>query len=630
MKKRLIAIVAFIMSVITAFSVSGCNLITTDKDRDNNQVVATVSISKDAPLEKILKDELTIAYMNYGYYYVYTGSYSNAEIYDVIINNLVNTRIMVQHIITEFDKDQNFATNDPYTKWELERYLTLDNTGVKGDDSFVLSEINKAEYETLVLINDLIDSYEEAEEASLKDTSTEPVRTTPTNAANDTEVADSEKADYIEKGIDKGEIGSKRLDAYNKLVKELEKAGLLGENFNGEDLKTSDYYKENLKIRYENLLIEKYQKGIQKQIRETVTFEDLKEKYAEMYNAQTGKFTSEEEFSSAVSSASAKSPVLYSPYSGYGYVYNLLLGVDEVQEAYISNLKGNTSEIRDERNKILASTVAVDKRGSWITAGYDYDEARNVFTGDYTLCPDSPLAYQGEVEILKAKTEDEAGEYRVEPKAYSLTEFVNMMDTYLFGEVKENDSDVNTNLNWYRKVKLPINSATNYDEKIAELLFAYSTDPGSLNTYKGYVITPNPSESGSETFVEEFAEAGRKLLEMGGNSYMIVATNYGYHVMFYSEALNVNVNYDTLVKYLNATYGTKTESEWEEEYNQILADWDNYEGEDNYLYILQDMYTSKLVDNAIKENESQVVNEYRYNNDYVVIYESRFADLKKA
>ncbi|MBO5927885.1 MAG: hypothetical protein J6Q32_03435 [Clostridia bacterium] len=640
MKKRFIAIVSFILSLITVLSVSGCKIITTDKERDNNQVVATVSISKDAPKDKILKNEMTIAYMNYGYYYVYSGQSTVSDIFDIIIDNLVNTRIMIQNAISEVDEDPNFETkNAGYDKWDVKRYLTIEdkeldeNGNIKNEDTFVLSEASNALYETLVLINDLIESYEKAEDPNLQDTVTAPVRTAPTSAEVDTTVSDVEKFNYIKKGIEKGEIGSARLEAYNKFVKELERAGLLGDEFDGADLTTSQYFKENEKIRLENIFIEKYQKGIQKSIRESVTFNDLLDRYKEMYNAQVGKFENEKDFSSAISSAYAQSPIVYSPYSGYGYVYNLLLGADEVQLAIIEGLKGNSENFKKQRKDILASTVAVDQRGSWITSGYDYDESLNTFTGDYTLVKDAvnSLAYKGTVEILKAKTDKEAGEYRVDPTVYNLEGFVEMMDTYLFGSVQTNDADVNSDINWYRKVTLPANSADEYDAKIGELLFAYSTDAGSLNTYKGYVITPNPSESGSETFVEEFAKAGRELLKMGGNSYMIVATKFGYHVMFYSQALGIDVNYDTLVAYLNATNGLNEDiTYWQGKYNEILANWDDFDDADNYLYLMQNLYSSTLVENSIKEKEASIVNKYRHDTDYVVIYESRFADLKKA
>lgn len=637
MKKKFVAIISFILSLITAISVSGCNLVTTDKQRDNNQVVATVSISKDAPKEKIFKNELTIAYMNYGYYYVYTGSYTQAEIYDVIVDNLVNSKITLQYAMSEMDSDVSYAPkNDGYGKWDIERYLTLEDEGTKGNSDFTLSEYNSAKYDTILLINNLIESYEVEDNPLLSDITTSKVRTVPTNASNSTKVSDSEKADVISEGIIKGEIGSKRLEAYNKLVKELEKAGLLGEGFSGTDLSTSDYYKDNLKISLEEALIEKYEGAIQKKARETVTFNDLKEKYAEMYSAQTGKFESESEFSSAINSAYAQSPIVYSPYSGYGYVYNLLLGADDIQLAMIQNLKGNTQEKREARRQILASTTAKDLRGSWITSGYDFNYVEThktgTFTGLYTFAKNSvnSLKYQGTVELLKEKTDKESAEYRVTPNVYDLDEFVEMMDTYLFGAVQTNDADVNTNASWYRKVTLPANSAQEYDAKISELLFAYSTDPGSLNTYKGYVISPKPSESGSESYKIEFAEAGRKLLTMGGNSYMIVATDYGYHVMFYSQVLDASVNYPTLIDYLNATNGIdETESYWQAVYNDVISNWDDIENSNDYLYLLQNIYSSNIANNAIMEKKASIINEYRYNTDYVVIYEDRFNDLKK-
>ena len=90
------------------------------------------------------------------------------------------------------------------------------------------------------------------------------------------------------------------------------------------------------------------------------------------------------------------------------------------------------------------------------------------------------------------------------------------------------------------------------DAKINELLFAFSTDPGSLNKYKGYVISPNNTEG----FVESFSDAGKELLAMGGKSYIIVASDYGYHVIYF-VASNDNY-YDSEIRAAKAEEDSKS------------------------------------------------------------------------
>ena len=47
-----------------------------------------------------------------------------------------------------------------------------------------------------------------------------------------------------------------------------------------------------------------------------------------MYNAQKNKFNTETAYVEGLGTQTKSAPIVYNPYSGYGYVYNLLLGVD--------------------------------------------------------------------------------------------------------------------------------------------------------------------------------------------------------------------------------------------------------------------------------------------------------------
>lgn len=104
-----------------------------------------------------------------------------------------------------------------------------------------------------------------------------------------------------------------------------------------------------------------------------------------MYNAQKNYTVSE--YETALSGWSASSPVVYNAYGGYGYVYNLLIGVNAAQNAEISALKEesnlSTAEYRAKRAEILSRVEAKDLRSTWITAGYDFDYDSKKFTHDY-------------------------------------------------------------------------------------------------------------------------------------------------------------------------------------------------------------------------------------------------------
>jgi len=119
---------------------------------------------------------------------------------------------------------------------------------------------------------------------------------------------------------------------------------------------------------------------------------------------------------------------------------------------------------------------------------------------------------------------------------------------------------------------------------------------------------------------------------MGGPSYIIVATDYGYHVMFFSEVLKADYSFADLISYLNSEYGTKTENEWKAELETIINNWDEEEVikpyKTQYLYLLLDSISSNAVTNAVNQYKTQTLNTYKYDSEkYVKIFEERFADL---
>ncbi|MBO7297984.1 MAG: hypothetical protein J6U60_02930, partial [Clostridia bacterium] len=64
---------------------------------------------------------------------------------------------------------------------------------------------------------------------------------------------------------------------------------------------------------------------------------------------------------------------------------------------------------------------------------------------------------------------------------------------------------------------------------VNELMFAYSTDTGCLNTYFGYAVSPYKTD-----FVSEFEYAAQKVVERGVGSYMVAPSDYGWHIIYCS------------------------------------------------------------------------------------------------
>lgn len=618
MKKRFLSIIsavtAFLMSIV---ALSGCSLITKDSEREMNTVVATVNIVKE---ENVYKKDMIMAYMNYGYYYVQYQGYSQEKVLNLILDNLINNRILVQNALALKKKDNPEVA-------DVEDCLTEEQK-------------IEAKYNAYKTINDLLDSYETAEDEKKSDTLTETVRTVPTGATNaEDKITIEKKREYIEeKGIDIDSTAERR-DAFTKTVKLFKDNGLLGENYDGKDLTKTTYYENVYKSYCESELLEWYEKTIKDEARK-VTLSQLNDEWLKKVDTQ--KEWSVEEFKSALSSATLSDPIVYSAYGKYGYVYNLLLGVSEEQEAAIAKIKEDEPNISDnnyaaKRNEILKSTTVKDLRSTWITSGYDGVYAKDQtteeyvfkFTGDYTFTkPENSFPFKGTVKELKAKTEDENAQYSVTSvHEYGLDEFIEEMDKYVYGASQTDSKTASDDASIYKKVNTA-SALDQYAERINELLFAFSTDSGSLNTWKGYNIKPAVDGADSEEYVTTFANAARDLIKMGDKSYIIVASDYGYHVLFYSELYNANVAvYDTLVSYLN-TLGIDNGGSWEQYLADMLSNWDDFEDTDNFLYTFVDSVMSTKVSNKLSVEENSVINKYRYESgDYVTVYENRYKDL---
>ncbi|MBD5636558.1 MAG: hypothetical protein HDP28_01880 [Clostridia bacterium] len=62
---------------------------------------------------------------------------------------------------------------------------------------------------------------------------------------------------------------------------------------------------------------------------------------------------------------------------------------------------------------------------------------------------------------------------------------------------------------------------------INELSFAYNTDTGGLNSYLGYAVTANKTN-----FVSEFEYAAQKVVLAGAGNYIVVPSDYGWHIIY--------------------------------------------------------------------------------------------------
>ena len=96
MKKLITKLLSLVIAGAVAIgTLAGCDLVTTNVDRDMAQLIAVVSID-DTFEESIYKRQLVSEYNSYGYSYEAYYGYSTSKTYDLLLTNLVENRIISQ------------------------------------------------------------------------------------------------------------------------------------------------------------------------------------------------------------------------------------------------------------------------------------------------------------------------------------------------------------------------------------------------------------------------------------------------------------------------------------------------------------------------------------------------------
>lgn len=327
---------------------------------------------------------------------------------------------------------------------------------------------------------------------------------------------------------------------------------------------------EQYKSQLESKLIAAYQKFLSKV---EYTDQDLIDLVLAQYNLiqreeETGYQFDLSSYDTKLEQLSDSSFALSNPKDGYGLVLNLLIGFDAAQSQRITELKaedlnkdkiGGKDAYEKARDILLSKIKAKDLRETWISheLGYNFEEDKDTgITGLFkdTLFVDyknySKLPYDGKIIIKWECTEDEPnhdhdrvgeekpkeckkGKYTFDFKEknaywnFTPGDGLNFMD-YISKLELLNATKPALQTGIY-KSKLDILDATNM---FKDLIFAYNTDPGMFTSYLGYVSKPAPALNKSETFVKEFAEGAREAVEAGPGSFVLVGTDYGYHIIF--------------------------------------------------------------------------------------------------
>lgn len=259
MKKILTKTITLLVAIVLSIGAfAGCGIITTNQDRDMNQVVASLSIgngiseqeaSQAADIHKdyILKKELVAGYMSYGYNYVQSYGYTVSKAYATVLNSLVQSNVVVQQakikLAQYYIDNKNNAELDGFAKDYIETMAKNNAGATKAEDIYnagiseaeyeklskagnyaelagylkkYLSEyeIAQAEYKVLSSISSMIKSYKTKEdtEESEKETITVTARTAPSEHSHEKTLEVDLRTDPVEeydKKVVKATLGEK-------------------------------------------------------------------------------------------------------------------------------------------------------------------------------------------------------------------------------------------------------------------------------------------------------------------------------------------------------------------------------------------------------------------------------------
>lgn len=674
MKKIITKLVTVLaVTLLTLSSFVGCALITTDTEKDLAQTVASVCID-DAKIESedILKKDMVSAYLSYGYYYVTSYNYTQSKAYALILDNLITNRVIVQKARIELAEKYNSLVASGSGDTDFEKNLLADALANKTAIDFkngdvetlkkYLTEYEAAEalYTVKKSVNSMIESYESDEHDHDDETAEDEKFTArasayvaPASETDEYKLKDVTPEDYDYKVADvvlnegwetlKSKYTNKRdlnlavynaykIDlstatkkkAFNKAVKTLKKNGLIANsesvNFSDDSEKVLEYsyFSNLLKSQYESAVVSKYEESIHDIVDKKIDDDALWNQYVIDYNQQKFNYTNDRSaYETALGNADKDTFVICNPYEGerYGYVANLLIGFTDEQTSLLSaksSEKGITpDEITAYRNELLKDVVAKDQRVTWAQSNYGtYENGEFVFDGKYFASEKTASklgSFMGEIfgaTSSTAKNDDEVEETKwsfknVISDAIPFDTFVN---TYL--------KDLGIEKRVYDGTSSSVGkvNVSNFDEiknEFDDLIYAFSTDSGSLGKYYGYVYSP-----AGTSFVKEFENAAKALVNAGKGAYTVVATDFGYHVMLCTKVID-GKDSDEYVP------GDASKGE-----AKFKAD---IETEGTFAYNYRETKFDSISENEVSKIANQLINDYKKNK--VTKYGSVYSDL---
>ena len=434
MKKKRLAAAALTSCLVLSATFTGCSLVSTNGNKDMEQIIATVDIRdsetfatefkaagyKDAIAESnINKRSLVSYFINTGYTYINNYNYTYEKTFNLLLDNLIDNAVLVQYSTLGLIK-YKAAADGVSEESILSEYNSKESKSAKyeyllgGENS---EEVMLAKYNFYSSVNSAIDSNErtdiEEDEDGYKGTDT---RTTPTNLNTEQEDyfpgREEGKLDYaIYTGYEgyllgqsgaykddaiEGTTSATRIKAYNTFINNLMSNNLVDRKKEADkltDVLKLEYMKNEYASQLESRIVNKYNDVYEEMMEKELTKDNysyIKSFYEELLNGQKDDYKTASAFESAMGNLSDTSFLLYSPDTGdsdlfdgenhgkFGYVYNILLPFNAKQTVELAELTSKRNEDKDdnsyyyERNRILQNIYTEDQRQAWFNGSENY------------------------------------------------------------------------------------------------------------------------------------------------------------------------------------------------------------------------------------------------------------------
>ena len=448
-----------------------------------------------------------------------------------------------------------------------------------------------------------------------------------------------------------GSTATTRKQAYNVFLSNLQSYGLIKDGEDTASFTELDYYYIELSTSLAKSVANKYFTELQDQVIDSLKENDykaVKDKYNEILSAQqTAYENAPADFEASLSALSDTNFVLYG-YENFGFVYNILLPFNAAQEqayAAAKNMGLSKEQLFQARKTLLTQIEATDKRDTWFSehdhANYSYKLTQTAANTDFYGATDAYLFFKDNMQkteqykaldhylgkyAYNGTAEKEDGEWTFTPDKLDIDEFIAEMNGYINFAVKSTVASGDTkaaynqaytdtttgkvnyenfiyyegkvNLTETPKAKDFFNKDTQFYKAasaVNELMFAYSTDPGALNTYMGYAVSPYKT-----SFVPEFEAAAQYAIRQGVGTYVVAPSDYGWHIIFVTFKFGAGEVYEG---------------------GFVPADVD-VEGTFSNLFYTAMEDTSAT--NYATERQSVILNDYK---DSATLFERRYKDL---